>query len=72
MIARSPMPFTLRSILNRVRPTPTAQRSGRVRGWQHMIAALEDWWTTSYLAWQSEILPGGHAERVPPILPKLR
>ena len=63
MIARSALPFTLRSILGRVGLAPTAQRSGRDRGWQRVVAAFEDWWTASYLAWRSEIPAGHHAER---------
>jgi hypothetical protein len=63
MIARSALPFTLRSIIDRVGLAPATRRGGRGRHWQRMIAALEDWWTTSYLAWHSEILSGVQSER---------
>ena len=63
MIAHSP-PFSFRNILDRVGLARATQRGGHSRHWQCMIAALEDWWTTSYLAWRSEIAPGGYAERV--------
>ena len=63
MIARSALPFTLRNVLDRVGLARATQRGGRGRRWQRMIAALEDWWTTSYLAWRSEILSGVQSER---------
>lgn len=63
MIARSAPHFTLRNLISRVGLAPAIQRSGR-RRWQGMIAALEDWWTRSYLAWRSEIAPGDYAERL--------
>jgi len=53
----------LRGIIDRVGLAPTTQR-GSCSRWQRMIAALEDWWTTSYLAWRSEIRPGEYAERL--------
>ena len=64
MIARSALPLTLRSIIDRFGLAATTQRGGRSGPWQRMIAALEDWWTTSYLAWRSEIPSGDHAERL--------
>ena len=64
MIARSALPFTLRSIIDRVGLAPAMQRDGRDRRWQRMIAVLEDWWTTSYLVWRSEILSGVQSERL--------
>jgi hypothetical protein len=60
MTARS-LPFSFRNILDRVGVAPTQQRGHR---WQRVIAALEDWWTTSYLAWRSEIAPGDYGERL--------
>ena len=60
MIARS-LPFSFRNVLDRVGVAPTQQRDHR---WQRVIAALEDWWTTSYLAWRSEIAPGDYGERL--------
>ena len=63
MIARSNLPFTLRSIIDRVDLARAMQHGGRGRRWQRIIAALEDWWTTSYLAWRSEILSGVQFER---------
>jgi|SRR6516164_4259961 hypothetical protein len=63
MIDRSALPFMLRSIIDRVGLAPTTQRGGCSR-WRRMIAALEDWWTVSYLAWRSEIRPGEYAERL--------
>ena len=60
MIARS-LPFSFRNVLDRVGVAPTQQRRHR---WQRVIAALEDWWTTSYLAWRSEIAPGDYGERL--------
>ena len=60
MIARS-LPFSFRNVLDRVGVAPTQQRGHR---WQRVIAALEDWWTTSYLAWRSEIAPGDYGERL--------
>ena len=63
MIARAAMPFMLRSILGRVGRAPTVQRSGRGCDWQRVVAALEEWWTRSYLAWRSEIPEARHAER---------
>jgi hypothetical protein len=62
MIARSALPFMLRSMIDRVGFASATQRDGRGRRWHHVIAALEDWWTTSYLAWRSEIPSGAHAE----------
>ena len=64
MIVRAAPPFTLRSLISRVGLAPAIQRGGRTRRWQGMIAALEDWWTTSYIAWRSEIAPGDYGERL--------
>ena len=72
MIARSALPFTLRSIIDRVGPAPAMQRGGRGRRWQRMIAALEDWWTTSYLRLAQRNSVGRPIRAVPPILPRLR
>ena len=60
MIARS-LPFSFRNVLDRAGVAPTQQRGHR---WQRVIATLEDWWTTSYLAWRSEIPSGVYTERV--------
>ena len=60
MTTRS-LPFSFRNVLDRVGFAPTQQRGHR---WQRAIAALEDWWTTSYLAWRSEIPSGVYTERV--------
>ena len=64
MIARSTMPFTLRGIIDRVGLASSRGHPGRNRRWQRMIAAFENWWTTSYLAWRSEIPSGYYAERL--------
>ena len=63
MIARAVLPFGLRSLIDRVGVSPPAQSGHGGRGWHRMIAAFEDWWTTSYLAWRREILPNNHGER---------
>ena len=51
MIARS-LPFSFRNVLDRAGVAPMQRRGRR---WQRVIAALEDWWTTSYLAWRGKI-----------------
>jgi len=63
MLERAALPFGLRSIIDRVDVAPPAQSGRGGCGWRRMIAALEDWWTTSYLAWRREILPNNHGER---------
>jgi hypothetical protein len=63
MIAHSALIFTLRNIIERVGFDPAPQRGGRGCRWQRMVEALEDWWTTSYLAWRSEIPSRDHADR---------
>ena len=63
MIARSAIPFAARSILTRVGLIPAIQRNGRRCGWQRTVAAFENWWTASYLAWRREILPANQSER---------
>ena len=68
MVARS-LPFSFLNIVDRVGLAPIQQRSGRGSGMhlrprQRMIAGLEDWWTTSYHAWRSEIPSGDYAERL--------
>ncbi len=68
MIARSALPYTLRSILDRI-DLASLQRSigraGRIRlnRWQHMFAAFRDWSSVSQLAWRSEILLRDRPER---------
>ena len=69
MIALS-LAFSFRSVLGRVGLAPTHQRGGRssglhLRRWQGLIAGLEARWTTSYLAWRSEIPSEVYTERVP-------
>jgi hypothetical protein len=74
MIARAVLPFGLRSIIDRVGVSPPAQSGHGGRGWHRMIAAFEDWWTTSCRGWRREILPNNHGERFYrfcPILPRL-
>lgn len=68
MIARSALPFTLRSILDRVGLAPTQQRGVRaswmrLNRWQRMFAALGDWSAASHPAWRSEILLRDRPER---------
>ena len=60
MIAHSALIFTLRNIIDRLGFDPAPQRGRR---WQRMVEALEDWWTTSYLAWRNEIPSRDYAER---------
>ena len=66
MLAGAALPFALRTIIERVGFfAPATRRGGRGRCWQHIMAALEDWWTTSYLAWRSKIPSDEYAERYP-------
>ena len=62
MIARVTMPFMLRNILARVGLAPMPQCSGHA--WQRVVAAFEEWWTASYLAWRREIPSGDYTERL--------
>jgi hypothetical protein len=64
MIARSAWPFMLSSIIDRVGLVPATRRGDRSSRWQRMIAALEDRWTASYLAWRSEIPLGDYVGRL--------
>jgi len=68
MIARSALPFTLRSILDRAGLASAQQRIDLTRAvllsrWQRVIAALGDWSAVSNLAWRSEILLHDRPER---------
>lgn len=68
MIAPYILPFTLRSLLDRVGVAPTLQGRSRRKGaglprWQQMFVACEDWLTASNLAWRSEILLLDRPER---------
>ena len=63
MIAHSALIFTLRNIIDRAGFDPAPQHGGRGRRWQRVVEALEDWWTTSYLAWRGEIPSRDYAER---------
>ena len=77
MIARSALPFTLRSILDRVGLASRQQRGGRTGGmrlnlWERMFAALGDWSATSHLAGCSEILFHDQPERFRRFCPDCR
>jgi|SRR6516165_3521573 hypothetical protein len=77
MIARSALPFTLRSILDRVGLALTQQRGSRAGAlrlnlWPRMFAALGDWSATSHLAWRSEILFDDQPERFRRFCPDCR
>ena len=52
MIARSALPFTLRSIIDRFGLGAATQCRGRGSSWQRMIVAFEEWWIKSYFAWR--------------------
>lgn len=68
MIAPCILPFTLRSLLDRVGVAPTLQGRGRRKGtrlprWQRVFAAFGDWSSVSALAWRSEIRLLDRSER---------
>ena len=63
MIARSALPFTLRSIIDRFGLAAATQCRGRGSSWQRVIVAFEEWWIRSYLAWRKEIRSVEYAER---------
>src|SRR5271166_5382404 len=68
MIARSALPSSLRTILDRVDLASIQQRIDLARAirlsrWQHVIAALVDWSAILNLAWRREFLLHDRRER---------
>jgi hypothetical protein len=68
MIARSALPSSLRSIVDRIGFASTKQRDGRAGGmrlnrWQRLLVALGDWSAALNSAWRREILLHDRPER---------